>query len=177
MKNYTMILNQTDYSHNNYNHKKKVFVMTKTSLCGLLFLSATTIIQCMESNNSTIGYIDKLMIRHITRTRGFSVLEEKIGNHPFLEHHNNQSIPNAFPIANIIERKETSDLSRTVFRITDEHEVIFNSANPLNRKKNMISDCTEWHTVKEDPNAVFLISNFYDKAALETMISTLKNQK
>lgn len=144
--------------------------MIKTSLCGLLFLSTTMVIQCMEENNNNIGYIDKLVIQHEAKEIGFSNLEKRINNH-FL------SPENSFVIMHTIWRVNNSDLSRAVFRITDEHEVIFNSANVHNKKSNMIDHCTEWKQSQNLPDSTTLTANFYNKTALLKTLHTIDEEQ
>ena len=143
--------------------------MIKASLCGLLFLSATTIIQCMETNNSTIGYIDKLMIQRLSTLYKTCNIQNSIRTYKF-------SADTPFRIERIVNRQDKSALSNAVFRMTDEHEVIFNSANPLNEKQNLLDHCTEWQQSQTSPDSIELTSSFYDKDALLTTLDTLNKK-
>jgi hypothetical protein len=123
----------------------------------------------MESNNSTIGYIDKLMIQRKAESKDFLALQKKINRHTF-------SPNNPLIILHTVQRREKSSLSNASFRITDEHEVIFNSANPLNKKRNLIDHCTEWQEYNDIPDTNILVAKFYDKDALLTTLNTLNKK-
>ena len=142
--------------------------MTKTSLCGLLFLSTTMMVQCMEENNN-IGYIDTLVLKHQSAIEGPHNVQSSIFHHAF-------SANTPFIIQCIVHRKDKSSLSNSVFRITDEHEVIVNTANPLNKKQNLLDHCTEWEQSRKSPDSIKLTTNFYDKTALLAALDTLNKK-
>lgn len=161
-----------------------------------------TNINCMEQelNNGHIGNIDKLMIKRSVQTP--SDLKETVADirsHKFI----NTNGPNPFVITVHIKTTDNSELSRATLDIMKEN-VAYQSANPLNRKKDynsinpdhtnkytknpdllnkrrrMISDCTNWaHLDKttRDHSVLTLTARFYDKKALMNELELVKKNR
>lgn len=154
----------------------------KIALSSLIatFAIAYSSSQCMQPLNNNIGPIDKLMLEHAIKEKGYNTLAQEIENHAFTQEivlekilpvYTTENYP--FSIMHQCRGDDCSVLSKTVFNKINLKNIVFISKNPLNLNQNSLDECTTWKRIT-DSDDVQVTTDFYDKAVLVALLNQLK---